>query len=158
MEPEIAALLPAEAALYHTRIPSAPTVTRETLKLMEADMPAAAALLPDRRFDAIGYGCTSGATVIGPDRVAALRDANIYEPQSYRHILSLVRVLAEDSAVIQVETNFLVVRTMHSGDQMLYASGRYLDRIVRTDSGPRFAEKLVLLDSEKIDTLLAIPL
>ena len=73
MEPELSTILPSAGnALYHARIPSAPDVTPETLKQMEADLPATAALLPDRAFDVIGYGCTSGATVIGPDRVAEL--------------------------------------------------------------------------------------
>ncbi|MEL7464435.1 MAG: Asp/Glu racemase [Pseudomonadota bacterium] len=74
MEPEVASLMPSGAgvALYHARIPSAPTVSPETLKAMEAEMPTTAALLPDRPFDVIGYGCTSGATLIGPERVAEL--------------------------------------------------------------------------------------
>lgn len=73
MEPEIASVMPGDGvALYHARIPSAPTVTPETLRRMEADLPATARLLPDRAFSVIGYGCTSGATLIGPDRVAAL--------------------------------------------------------------------------------------
>lgn len=58
-------------ALYHSRIPSAPDVTAETLARMEAEIPAATRLLPDAvRFDAIGYACTSGATIIGSANVA----------------------------------------------------------------------------------------
>jgi len=61
----------AGVALYHSRIPSAPDVTPETLARMEAEIPAATHLLPDAvRFDAIGYACTSGATIIGPANVA----------------------------------------------------------------------------------------
>lgn len=61
----------AGAALYHSRIPSAPEVSAETLAQMEAEMPRAASLLPTSRgLDAVGYGCTSGATVIGPENVA----------------------------------------------------------------------------------------
>lgn len=60
-------------ALYVNRIPSAPDVTRETLAEMEARMPAAAELLPRPvRFDVVGYGCTSGTSVIGVARVAEL--------------------------------------------------------------------------------------
>lgn len=60
-------------ALYTTRIASGAEVSPETLAAMEAALPAAAALLPPAlSFDAIGYACTSGATVIGPRRVAAL--------------------------------------------------------------------------------------
>jgi len=57
--------------LYHARIPSAADVTVETLGQMEAALPEAAALLP-RGLDVVAYACTSGATVIGADRVAAL--------------------------------------------------------------------------------------
>ncbi|MCV2864584.1 aspartate/glutamate racemase family protein [Albidovulum sediminicola] len=57
-------------ALYHSRIPNAMEVTPETLRAMEQDLPVAAALLPSAfDFDVIGYCCTSGATMIGEDRV-----------------------------------------------------------------------------------------
>lgn len=58
-------------ALYHARIPNAMEVTPDTLRQMERDLPKSAALLPEQfKFDAIGYCCTSGATMIGEDRVA----------------------------------------------------------------------------------------
>lgn len=58
-------------ALHHARIPSGLHVTTETLIRMEQELAATAALLPGTiAFDAIGYGCTSGASVIGPDVVA----------------------------------------------------------------------------------------
>jgi maleate isomerase len=64
-------------ALYHSRIPSAPEVTAETLKQMELDLPRAASLLPTAgSLDVVGYGCTSGATVIGADNVAAAINAS----------------------------------------------------------------------------------
>lgn len=73
LEDELRRILPFDRVSLHvTRIPSAPTVTGETLARMEADLPAAARLLPDTEFDSIGYGCTSGATIIGPARVASL--------------------------------------------------------------------------------------
>ncbi|UUX49622.1 hypothetical protein NUH88_19755 [Nisaea acidiphila] len=60
-------------ALYHTRIESAPNVTPETLRQMEARIPGAAALLPeDTPLDVIGYGCTSASTVLGEARVEEL--------------------------------------------------------------------------------------
>jgi maleate isomerase len=58
---------------YHARIPNAMEVTPQTLRQMEQDMPVAAELLPaEFGFDAIGYGCTSGATMIGEDRVSEI--------------------------------------------------------------------------------------
>ena len=92
------------------------------------------------------------------DRVSALREANIYEPQRYRHLVAPIRILRETPAALEVEANFLVVRTMQDGDMTLFAAGRYVDRLVRADEDWRFAVKEVILDSRRIDTLLAIPL
>lgn len=58
-------------ALHHTRVPSGLDVTEETLAAMEQHIPRAVGLLPTGgSFDAIGYACTSGASVIGPSNVA----------------------------------------------------------------------------------------
>ena len=92
------------------------------------------------------------------DRVAALRKANIYEPQRYRHIISVVRITGNDGMLARVEAGFIVVRTMIDGTQDLFVSGRYEDVIDLSGDSFLFAEKRVILDSDKIDTLLAIPL
>ena len=57
-----------DTALLHARIPNGTEITPESLAAMEAELPRTAALLPSP-LDAIGYGCTSGATVIGPEAV-----------------------------------------------------------------------------------------
>ncbi len=59
-------------AIYVSRIPCETEVTPDALARMEAAMPGSAALLPQSiEYDVIAYGCTSGATFIGPDNVAA---------------------------------------------------------------------------------------
>ena len=58
----------------------------------------------------------------------------------------------------QAHSNFIAVRIMHDGEMSLFAAGRYLDRIDMTSKPYRFIERLVVLDSQKIDTLLVIPL
>jgi anthranilate 1,2-dioxygenase small subunit len=50
-----------------------------------------------------------------------------------------------------------VVRIMQNGDTLLFASGRYVDRISLRPE-PRYAERVVICDSRRFDTLLAIPL
>jgi anthranilate 1,2-dioxygenase small subunit len=96
------------------------------------------------------------------DRVSALREANIYEPQRYRHLVSGIRTAGVPSASgpdeLDVTANFVVIRTMQDGAMILFAAGRYIDRVVRGDPGWLFARKDVVLDSRQIDTLLAIPL
>ena len=92
------------------------------------------------------------------DRVSALREANIYEPQRYRHLVSSLRMVGEDPGGFNVEANFLVVRTMQDGDMTIFAAGCYVDRVVPDGDNWKFARKEVVLDSRQIDTLLAIPI
>ena len=93
------------------------------------------------------------------DRVRALREANVYEAQRYRHIIGPPLIDAAEAGEVRAETSFMVARIMHTGETMLFATGRYEDRILLDGpDGPRFAEKLVVLDSRQVDTLLAIPL
>jgi anthranilate 1,2-dioxygenase small subunit len=92
------------------------------------------------------------------DRVSALREANIYEPQRYRHLVSSLKILGEEHSTLAVTANFLVVRTMQDGEMTIFAAGRYIDRIECGNEGWKFARKDVVLDSRWIDTLLAIPI
>ena len=74
LEPELRTIFnDCTRAIYHTRIASAEDVTPETLRAMERDLPRALALLPTvRPLDVVAYACTSGATLIGQDRVAEI--------------------------------------------------------------------------------------
>jgi maleate isomerase len=64
-------------AFYESRIFNASAITPETLAGMERDLTAATAVIrPGQAMDVIAYGCTSGAMVIGEDKVAArIREA-----------------------------------------------------------------------------------
>jgi anthranilate 1,2-dioxygenase small subunit/terephthalate 1,2-dioxygenase oxygenase component beta subunit len=93
------------------------------------------------------------------DRIAALREANIYERQRYRHVLGPPLITGEVHGEVAVETSFLVVRTMRDGQMVIFAAGVYLDRLRPVGSGAwRYAERIVVCDSQRFDTLLAIPL
>ena len=92
------------------------------------------------------------------DRVAALREANIYERHAYRHIVGMPRIDAAAAGTISAETPFLVVRTMRDGRMDIFAAGRYLDRVADSGGSLCFAERIVVCDSPRFDTLLAIPL
>lgn len=92
------------------------------------------------------------------DRVSALREANVYEEHVYRHICDSVRILNEDKKLVQVQSNFLVVRTMHTGQMDVFATGMYVDEIQLNDNLALFKQRIVVCDSHVIDTLLALPL
>lgn len=96
------------------------------------------------------------------DRILALRDANVYEQQRYRHIVGAPLVLEQNGDkngdVATVESPFLVARIMRDGTTDVFATGRYLDRIVaKPDGSLKFAERLAICDSNNIDTLLVLP-
>jgi len=92
------------------------------------------------------------------DRVSALREANVYERHSYRHLLGLPAILSEADGIVRAETPFLVARIMRNGDTAIFATGRYLDALVEDEGALRFRERVVVCDSGRTDTLLAIPL
>ena len=92
------------------------------------------------------------------DRVTALREANIYERHTYRHIIAMPVILSDSDQGVRCETSFVVVRIMHDGVTDLYASGKYLDLYKRDGNGVRIAERIVVCDSQRFDTLLALPL
>ena len=92
------------------------------------------------------------------DRVTSLRRVLMFEAHRYRHVTAPVRVDKVEGGIAEARSNFLVVRIMHDGETSLFATGRYLDRIDVSRAPFRFIERTVVLDSQKIDTLLVIPL
>jgi len=92
------------------------------------------------------------------DRASALRNANIYERQAYRHMLGQPWVAEETESGAVAETAFMVLRITRDGPTDLFASGVYLDRYRFEAGATLLAERVVVLDSSRIDTLLALPL
>ena len=90
------------------------------------------------------------------DRIQSLRHANIYEPQRYRHMISSVLLEGVEAGVARSTSNFIVLRIMQDGDTVTFASGRYVDRIALREM--QYEERVVVCDSRRFDTLLAIPL
>jgi anthranilate 1,2-dioxygenase small subunit/terephthalate 1,2-dioxygenase oxygenase component beta subunit len=90
------------------------------------------------------------------DRVTALRTANIFERQSYRHIVGLPSIEPDG---VSAETPFLVARIVRGGETSLFATGVYRDRFAGgADGRLLLAERIVVCDSGHFDTLVAIPL
>ena len=93
------------------------------------------------------------------DRVASLREANIYERHVYRHFLGQPWILSEEPNEVRSETSFFVARIMRDGTTDVYATGRYIDVYrLNGENGPRLRERIVVCDSSRFDTLLALPL
>ncbi|MGH7093184.1 MAG: aromatic-ring-hydroxylating dioxygenase subunit beta [Stellaceae bacterium] len=101
------------------------------------------------------YAASKGMLV---DRVVTLRRVLMFEKHRYRHVTGPTRIFKVADGVAEARTGFIVARIMHDGETSLFATGRYLDRIAVSAPPFRFIERLVVLDSQKIDTLLVIPL
>ncbi len=92
------------------------------------------------------------------DRVNAVENVSVYEPHGYRHIAGASLIEQVNGTLIDASTSFLVARIMQDGETSVFATGIYRDRIDISGDEPLFAEKVVVMDSERVDTLLAIPL
>lgn len=90
------------------------------------------------------------------DRIQALREANKYNIHTDRHIIGLPRIVAARGDAIDIEAPFAVYQTDQEGETRLFATGLYRDRLAGATL--RIAEKLVLLDTSAVPSLLATPL
>lgn len=91
------------------------------------------------------------------DRVISLRNANIYSPAVYRHFISGLSITQVESDAVEFTCNYLVINSNQMGQSFVYQTGRYHDRVVRSDRGWLFARKRAIFDTSRVQTLLAIP-
>ena len=88
------------------------------------------------------------------DRIRALHEANKYNIHSDRHVIGLPRIL--DGSL--VEAPFAVYQTDQEGETRLFATGLYRDRLEPAGSRLKIRDKLILLDTFAVPSLLATPL
>jgi anthranilate 1,2-dioxygenase small subunit len=92
------------------------------------------------------------------DRVVSLRNANIFEAHSYRHMTSGLAVISERDGIIETESNYVVIQTRSNGESNVYQAGKYFDKVARTDAGLLYKAKRVVYDTLRVQTLLATPI
>ena len=92
------------------------------------------------------------------DRVNSVREVNVYEPHVYRHVIGPTEILGRSGDVYQAQSSYIVVRTMQDGEMTVFSAGRYLDEIVVSNDTAQLQKRIVITDSWRYDTLVAIPL
>jgi anthranilate 1,2-dioxygenase small subunit len=96
------------------------------------------------------------------DRVVAHRKANLFAPHVYRHLVSAIRVTSQNDGIVTVRSNYAVFRTsldpVHYGTTEVYSVGEYRDKVVFVDGAARFQERIVIVDTSRIQSLLVTPL
>jgi anthranilate 1,2-dioxygenase small subunit len=106
----------------------------------------------DRGLPAALIFCDSRAML--EDRIRALCEANKYNIHTDRHIIGLPRIL-EDGLI---EAPFAVYQTDQEGETRLFATGLYRDRLEPAGPLLKICDKLILLDTFAVPSLLATPL
>ena len=91
------------------------------------------------------------------DRILALRETQVYEPRSWRHFISGVRVLGDDGTRVTARANFLVIEAMSDEDPRVCIVGRYLDGLERRGDRLLFREHVAVCDNHSIRRSLIIP-
>jgi anthranilate 1,2-dioxygenase small subunit len=91
------------------------------------------------------------------DRIVSLRNANVFEPHTYRHMTSGLEFKLVDKDTVEMQSNYVVVQTLTDGESRVYQAGRYFDRVVRTPEGWRYQSKRAIYDTSRVQTLLVTP-
>jgi anthranilate 1,2-dioxygenase small subunit len=90
------------------------------------------------------------------DRLMALREANKFNIHTDRHVIGLPRLIGAGG--LSIEAPFAVYQSDQEGSTRLFATGLYRDHLEIVGGSLKFADKLVLLDTFAVPTLLATPL
>jgi 3-phenylpropionate/cinnamic acid dioxygenase small subunit len=110
----------------------------------------------DRGLPAALIFCDSRAVL--EDRIRALREANKYNIHTDRHLIGLPRLVGTKAEGLMVEAPFAVYQTDQEGATRLFATGLYRDRLEPGGGMLKIRDKLVLLDTFAVPSLLAMPL
>jgi len=92
------------------------------------------------------------------DRAYGIRETLFHDPYYQRHVIGPSLVRAREPGRIRTETNYAVFRTKLSEPTTLFNVGRYVDEIVRTPDGLKFATRLAIYDSELIPNSIIYPI
>ena len=91
------------------------------------------------------------------DRVYGARETIYHDPYAQRHVGGPPRLLAREGDVLVTETPVLVVRTKRDAMPEVLLAGRYLDRVVPTAEGLRFAQRWLIFDNDLLANSIVDP-
>ena len=96
------------------------------------------------------------------DRVYGVTQTIYHRPDYTRHVVGPAQVLpaqdGDDGGLVRAQAHYAVFRTRPGDSSEVYNVGRYIDEIVRTDAGLRFASRRCVYDSEMVLNSLIYPI
>ena len=92
------------------------------------------------------------------DRVYGITETLYHDPYYQRHVVGAPIVRKVEEGRIYSEANYAVFRTKYDKESTVFNVGRYLDIIVQTSEGFKFAERVCVYDSEMIPNSIIYPI
>ncbi|MBU3738395.1 MAG: salicylate hydroxylase [Rhodoferax sp.] len=92
------------------------------------------------------------------DRVYGITETIYHDPYYQRHVVGAPMVRKVEDGRIHSEANYAVFRTKYDKVSTVFNVGRYIDTIVHTPEGFKFAERICVYDSEMIPNSLIYPI
>jgi salicylate 5-hydroxylase small subunit len=92
------------------------------------------------------------------DRVYGIRETLFHDPYYQRHVVGAPLVHSSSAERIESEANYAVFRTKLNELSTVFNVGRYLDVVVATPAGLKFASRVVVYDSEMIPNSIIYPI
>jgi salicylate 5-hydroxylase small subunit len=91
------------------------------------------------------------------DRIYGVQETLFHDPYYQRHIVGAPLVHKVEDGRIYSEANYVVIRTKLNQLSTVFNAGRYVDEIVSTPNGLKFASRLAIYDSEMIPNSIIYP-
>lgn len=92
------------------------------------------------------------------DRVYGITETIYHDPYYQRHVVGAPMVRKVEDGRIYSEANYAVFRTKFDKESTVFNVGRYIDTIVQTPQGFKFAERICVYDSEMIPNSIIYPI
>jgi salicylate 5-hydroxylase small subunit len=92
------------------------------------------------------------------DRVYGIQETLFHDPYYQRHVVGTPVVRSAEGGAFRCEANYAVFRTKLSDASTVFNVGRYLDIVVRTPQGLKFASRECIYDSEMIPNSIIYPI
>ena len=110
----------------------------------------------ERGFPLATLAFTSKAML--KDRVYGIKETLFHDPYYQRHVVGTPVVRSVENGLIRCEANYAVFRTKLSEPSTVFNVGRYLDTVVRSAEGFKFAVRECIYDSEMIPNSIIYPI
>ena len=92
------------------------------------------------------------------DRAYGIRETLFHDPYYQRHVVGAPVIRSVADGRITSEANYAVFRTKLSEPSTVFNVGRYLDTVVKTPAGLKFASRECIYDTEMIPNSIIYPI